>query len=64
MVGRDSAYVAFSTGSRFFGTEPRETNRPYLCVNLVLRFDFSSSRSLCSLACNNFELAHKVILID
>jgi hypothetical protein len=53
--------VASLTGNRFFGTEPRETNHPCLCVNLVLRFDSSSPFSLSSLACNPFELASKVI---
>jgi hypothetical protein len=53
--------VASLTGSRFFGTEPRETNRPCVCVNLVLRFDSSSPFSLSSLTCNPFEIAFKVI---
>jgi hypothetical protein len=65
MVERDPAYVASSMGSRFFGTEPRETkNHLCLCVNLVLRFDSSSPLSLSSLACNCFELAPKVFHID
>jgi hypothetical protein len=64
MVERDPAYVVSSTGSRFFETEPRETNHLCLCVNLVLRFDSSSPLSLNSLACNCFELAPKVFRID
>jgi hypothetical protein len=63
-VERDLAYVVSSTGSRFFGTEPQETNRPHLCVNLVLRLDSFSPLSLSSLACNHFELAPNVIRID
>jgi hypothetical protein len=51
-------------GSRFFGIEPLETNHPCLCASLVLCFDSSSSLSLSSLACNNFELAPKVNHID
>jgi hypothetical protein len=45
-VKRDPAYVASSIGSRFFGTEPQETNRSCLCVNLALRFDSYSLLSL------------------
>jgi hypothetical protein len=63
-VERDPTYVASSKGSRFFGTEPRETNRQCLCVNLALWFDSFSPLSLSSLACNHFELAPKVIRID
>jgi hypothetical protein len=63
MVERDLTYVAYSTGSRFFGTELWETNHSRLCVNLVLRFDSSSPLSLSSFACNHFELAPKVIRI-
>jgi hypothetical protein len=64
-VERDSAYVASSTESKFFGTEPRETNRLCLYVNLTSQFDTSSpSLSLSSLAYNHFELASKVICID
>lgn len=35
-VKKDLAYVASSVGSSFFGTEPWETNRLCLCVNLAL----------------------------
>jgi hypothetical protein len=65
MVERDPTYVASSTRSKFFGIEPRETNR---CVHFVLiitlRFDSSFPLSPCSLAYNLFELAPKVIRID
>jgi hypothetical protein len=65
MVERDPTYVASSMGSKFFGTEPRETNH---CIHFVLiitlRFDSSSPLSLSSLAYKFFELAPKVIHID
>jgi hypothetical protein len=64
-VERDSTYVASSTGSKFFGTEPRETNRMCLYVHLTSQFDTSSpSLFLSSLVYNHFELASKVISID
>jgi hypothetical protein len=35
-VERDQTYVAYSMGSRFFWTEPRETNRHvHLCWSLL-----------------------------
>jgi hypothetical protein len=49
---RDLIYVASSTGSRFFGTESRETNCLCLYVNLVSSF-----------TCNHFELAPKIITL-
>jgi hypothetical protein len=66
MVERDPAHMTSSTGSRLFGTEPWETNRLCLCVNLVLRFDSSSPLSLSKFSClqSFFELAPKVIRVD
>jgi hypothetical protein len=50
-VEKDPAFVASSTGSRFIGTKPRETNRLCYFVSIItLRFDSSSSLSLNSLA--------------
>jgi hypothetical protein len=63
MVEKDPTYVASSAGTRFFGTEPQETNHICLCVNPALRFDLSSPLSLSSLACDRFELVPKVIHI-
>jgi hypothetical protein len=56
--------MASSMESRSFETEHRETNRPCICVNFALQFDFSSSFSLSYLACDHFDLAHKVIRVN
>jgi hypothetical protein len=65
MVERDPTYVASSMGSKFFGTELRETNHYiHFVLIITLRFDSSSRLSLSSLTYNLFELASKVIRID
>jgi nitrate/nitrite transporter NarK len=48
-------------GRTFFGAEPRETNRRVLCVDHNFVIWFFLSPLSCSLACNPFELAPKVI---
>jgi hypothetical protein len=62
MVKIDPAFVASSTGSRFFRTEPRETNhRVHVCYSSLVDLFLHSLKFSCS---HRFEFTLKVICID
>jgi hypothetical protein len=64
-AGIDPSFVASSTGSRFFGTKPRETNRRvHLCWSSSLNLFLPSPLSLKFSCSHRFEFAPKVIRID